>query len=93
MVEVKATADDARKGCNVSISMEGQGQAILEETLAVVQGVMDSLKDQDVLLHMLALKIIADEPSILLGQDEHEGKIKAGLAKLMSKGILKKGVN
>lgn len=93
MVEVKATADDERGGCEVAISMKGTGNELIEETLALIQGVMGGLKDKDIILHLLAIRTIADHPEILLGEDESKEKMGMKLAEAMSKNILKKGVN
>ena len=70
MVKVEARANNERKGCNVSISMEGNGKDLIEETLAVIQGVMGSLKEQDRILHMLALQAIAENSEILIGEED-----------------------
>lgn len=70
MVKVEATANDEKKGCNVSISMEGNGKDLIEETLAVIQGVMGSLKAQGKILHMIALQAIAENSEILIGEED-----------------------
>ena len=74
MVKAEAKVNNERHGCNVSISMEGNGKDLIEETLAIIQGVMGSLKDEDRILHMLALQAIADNSEILLGEDEDIAK-------------------
>lgn len=45
MVKAEATANNEKKGCEVSISMKGHGKDLIEETLALIQGVMGSLKE------------------------------------------------
>lgn len=70
MVKVEARANDEKKGCNVSISMEGNGKDLIEETLAVIQGVMGSLKAQGKILHMIALQAIAENSEILIGEED-----------------------
>ena len=70
MIEARAKADSNRNGCEVSVSMEGHGVEIIEEALALIQCVMGGLKDQSIALHMLALQMIADEPTILLGEEK-----------------------
>lgn len=74
MVKVEARANDEKKGCNVSISMEGNGKDLIEETLAVIQGVMGSLKAQGKILHMIALQAIAENSEILIGEEEDIAK-------------------
>lgn len=93
MVSAKATADDKRRGCEVSISMEGNGHKLVEEILALIQGVMGSLKEQDLILHLLVLQTIADHSEILLGEEMSDERLKVELAKAMSGSILEKGVN
>ena len=90
MVEAKATANNDKGGCNVSISMEGHGQEIIEETLAVIQGVMGSLKEQSIMLHMLALKAIADNSEILLGEED---KIAKEFERFVATTKFREGVN
>ncbi len=74
MVKAEATANNEKKGCNVSISMQGNGKDLIEETLALIQGVMGSLKEQDRILHMLAIQAIAENSEILLGEEEDIAK-------------------
>ena len=45
MVKAEATANEKKNGCNVSISMQGHGKDLIEEILALIQGVMGSLKE------------------------------------------------
>lgn len=74
MVKAEATANNEKGGCEVSISMKGHGKDLIEETLALIQGVMGSLKKQDRILHMLVLQAIAENSEILLGKEEDIAK-------------------
>lgn len=74
MVKVEARANNERKGCNVSISMEGNGEDLINETLALIQGVMGSLKEQGKILHMIALQATAENSKILIGEKEDIAK-------------------
>lgn len=74
MVKAEAIANNEQGGCNVSISMQGHGKDLIEETLALIQGVMGSLKGEDRILHMLALQAIAENSEILLGEEEDIAK-------------------
>lgn len=74
MVKAEATANNEKKGCEVSISMQGHGQDLINETLALIQGVMGSLKEQGRMLHMLALQAIAEHSEILIGEEEDIAK-------------------
>lgn len=93
MVKAEATADSNKGGCNVSISIEGHGHEILEETLALIQGVMGSLKDQSVLLHLAAVKAIADHSEILLGKDADEDDKAKDFERLVATAKFREGVN
>lgn len=72
MIEVKAIQNDERKGTEVSISIDGSNRDLFEESIAIVQAVMGSIKEADILLHTLLLKTLADNPHILLGEDVEE---------------------
>lgn len=74
MVKVEARANDEKQGCNVSISMEGNGKELVEETLAVIQGVMGSLKEQDALLHLLAVEMMIENREILTGEESNKAE-------------------
>lgn len=74
MVKVEARANDEKQGCNVSISMEGNGKELVEETLAVIQGVMGSLKEQDALLHLLAVEMMIENIEILTGEESNKAE-------------------
>lgn len=74
MVKAEATANNEKGGCEVSISMQGHGKDLIEETLALIQGVMGSLKEQDRTLHMLALQAIAENSEILIGEEKDIAK-------------------
>lgn len=74
MVKAEATVNKEKNGCNVSISIDGHGEDLINETLALIQGVMGSLKEQDRILHMLALQTIAEHSEILLGEEEDIAK-------------------
>lgn len=74
MVKAEATANNEKGGCEVSISMQGHGKDLIEETLALIQGVMGSLKEQDRILHMLALQAIAENSEILIGEEKDIAK-------------------
>lgn len=92
MVKVEARANNERKGCNVSISMEGNGKDLIEETLAVIQGVMSSLKEESSMLHMLAIRAIGDEPTILFGEDKESDRAK-DFERFVATAKFREGVN
>lgn len=90
MVKVEARANNERKGCNVSISMEGNGEDLINETLAVIQGVMGSLKEQGKILHMIAFQAIAENSEILIGEKEDIAK---EFERLIATAKFREGVN
>lgn len=93
MIEVKANTTDHRT--EVKAKVEADFFEYGAEVLAIIQSLMGALKKDDIRLHAAVLKAIADEPKILLGEDTpaDEAKAELDLAKLMSKAIIKKGVN
>lgn len=93
MVEAKAIADNEKGGCNVSISIEGHEHEILEETLALVQGVMGSLKDQSFVLHLAAIKAIADNSEILFGEEVSEEDVAKDFERLVATAKFREGIN
>lgn len=94
MIEIKATTFNHSTEIDVKIDAD-----LLEygaEALAIVHSLMGALKRDNEVLHAAVVKAIADEPKILLGEDisvKSEPDVGATLAKMMSKNILKKGVN
>lgn len=95
MIEVKAETTDHRTEVGVKVDAD-----LIEygaEVLAIIQSLMGALRNDDIRLHAAVLKAIEDEPKILLGEDtptdEAKAKVELDLAKLMSKAIIKKGVN
>ena len=90
MVKVESIANEEKKGCNVSISMSGNSKELVEETLAAIQGVMGSLKEQDALLHLLAIRAIAENREILLGE---EGDIAEDFERFVATTKFREGIN
>ena len=89
MIEVKAKVDEEQNGTNLTLSVEGTGKDILIETLSIIQGLMGDLKNNSEELHLIAVKIIADNPSILLGEIEES----ISLPRAMEHVTIKEGVN
>lgn len=74
MVKIKAQSDGDET--HVSVSVEGTGEDILNESLAAIEGLMGNLKEQSVILHSMALKVMSDDPKILLGKTTGESGAK-----------------
>lgn len=97
MINIKVTAKVDKNninGADINISNETDGTLIeiMHESLAVVRSVSGCLRKHDKWGHMMFLKALADDHSILLGEeeepDEDEQKEESVLAKMMSKAII-----
>lgn len=91
MIEVKAETieKNGEQGVQINSQVTGTGLEILNETLLIIKALMDSLKDNDPILHLAALETIAANKDILQGsKDSNEEKV---MSDLMSKGIIKEG--
>ena len=90
MISVKSTIDKERGGCELNISIEGYGDDILHESLAVIKGIMGSLKNESKQLHLLAIAAIADDPTILIGDEQDDDIVSMGAVQHVS---FKGGIN
>lgn len=94
MIEVKAETieKNGEQGVQINSQVTGTGLEILNETLLIIKALMDSLKDNDPILHSAALEAIADHRDILCG-DEAEDKERAAkaMSEIMSKAIIGEG--
>lgn len=91
MIEVKAETieKNGEQGVQINSQVTGTGLEILNETLLIIKALMDSLKDNDPILHLAALETIAANKDILQGsKDSNEEKV---MSDLMSKGIIREG--
>ena len=99
MIEVKASTENHKTEINLKVDAD-----LVEygaEVLAIIHSLMGALKRDDIRLHTAVLKAMAEDHSILFGDDdstflgEYEEKDDKALklAEAMSRGILKKGVN
>lgn len=91
MIEIKANVNEEKRGCEVSLSIEGYGNDILHEALAIIQGVMGGLKDQSFALHLVALKAISENPWILTGSEEND--VADDFEKFVATSKLREGVH
>lgn len=94
MIEVKAATveENGEKGVRVEAQTEGSGLEIVNETLILIKALMGNLKKEAPLLHLMAVKSIADNRDILCG-DEVEDKERAAkaMSEIMSKAIIREG--
>ena len=99
MIEVKASTENHRT--EVDVKVDAPSIEYGAEVLAIIHSLMGSLKRDDIRLHTAVLKAMAEDHSILFGDDdgtllgEYEEKDDKALAlaEAMSRCILKKGVN
>lgn len=94
MIEIKATTENHATEVDVKVDAD-----LIEygaEVLAIIESLMGALKRDDARLHTAVLMAMNDNPRILFGEEvsvESEPDMGATLARLMSKSIIKKGVN
>lgn len=72
MVEVKAIADNVRNGTSVQVKYDGTGFDVIQETVALIRGLMGDLRKNAPSLHAAIITEIALDSSIILGEDEDE---------------------
>ena len=72
MVEVKATADNVRNGTSVKVKYDGTGFDVIQETVALIRGLMGDLRKNAPNLHAAIITELALDPSVLLGEDEDD---------------------
>lgn len=95
MIEVKAQTEvrDGESGVSVTTQLNGAFDDIAAEILAIIENLMRGIKNESPLLHMLILQTIAENTEILGGGNDDEFDAEAEMARAMSKGILKGGMN
>lgn len=96
MIEVKATAEilsDDGDEANVGVKCEfnGTGNELIHEAIGVIRTVCGHLKETSPVLHAMLIQQIAKDSTVLLGKEDD--RVKAELASLMSRNVIKKGVN
>lgn len=99
MIEVKAESvtKDGEKGVQLTCSLEGAGDEIVNEALISIRAIIGGVKEESLVLYTMLIAAMAEDQSILRGErgeDKEEDEAMLGLAEAMSRGIiLKKGVN
>lgn len=69
MIEVKAITDKGSKSTNVETAVNANGIEYITEVISIIESLMRGLKNNDIHLHALVLKVLVDYPHILLGDD------------------------
>lgn len=92
MIEIKATtnAENGSTGCEINVN--ANGLEYMAEIISIVESLMKGLKENDAFLHATVIKIFAEHPHILLGEDEESDKAKE-FERLVATAKFKEGVN
>ena len=75
MVEVKATTDE-NKLTHTEVNIEADDITYMSEVTAIIESLMRGLRETDTLLHAAVLKVISENPHILLGVKEESDRAK-----------------
>ncbi len=98
MIEIKAESvtKDGERGVQLTCSLEGTGREIVNEALISIRAIIAGVRNEDEALYAMMMLTILHDKSVLRGEmdgDERKDEAALGLADLMSKAIIKKGVN
>ena len=75
MIEVRATTNkDKSIGCEVNV--DANDIEYMAEVTAIIESLMRGLRETDTLLHIAVLKVISENPHILLGVTENSDRAK-----------------
>lgn len=75
MVEVKAITDENQL-THTEVSIEADNIEYMAEVTAIIESLMRGLRETDTLLHAAVLKVISENPHILLGVTENSDRAK-----------------
>lgn len=95
-VTAESVTKDGEKGVQLTCSLEGTGEEIVNEALISIRAIIAGVKEESLGLYSMMIAAMAEDQSILRGErgeDKEEDEAMLGLAEAMSRGILKKGVN
>lgn len=92
MIEIKANTnkDDHSIGCEVNVN--ANGIEYMAEAISIIESLMKGLRRDDMYLHATVLKVLADHPYILLGEDEESDKAK-DFERFVATAKFREGVN
>lgn len=92
MIEIKTTTNKDNMTTGTSISVNADGLEYMAEVISIIESLMKGLRENDIYMHATVLKIIADHPHILLGEDEESDKAK-DFERFVATAKFKEGVN
>lgn len=78
MIKIEATAGkkhDNQEGTEIFFQCHGEAYSIIEESIAIIQTIMNNLKEKDGMLHLLVLDRIQKNPEILTCQNTDKVKV------------------
>ena len=75
MVEVKAKTDEQGL-THTEVNIEADDITYMSEVTAIIESLMRGLRETDTLLHTAVLKVISENPHILLGVTENSDRAK-----------------
>ena len=73
MIEVRATTNED-KSVSCEVHVDANGIEYMAEVTAIIESLMKAMKRDDIYLHATVIKMLADHPHILLGEDEDSNK-------------------
>ncbi len=76
MIEIKAETNTKDKSIGCEINVNANGIEYMAEAISIIESLMKGLRGDDIYLHATVLKVLADHPHILLGEDEESDKAK-----------------
>lgn len=91
MIEVKATTNED-KSISCAVNVDANGIEYMAEVTAIIESLMKAMKRDDIYLHATVIKMLADHPHILLGEDEDSDKA-AEFERFVATTKFREGVN
>lgn len=90
MIEVRATTNKD-KSISCEVNVDANGIEYMAEVTAIIESLMKAMRRDDKFLHTTVLKVLADYPHILLGEDEDSDKA-AEFERLVATAKFREGV-
>lgn len=75
MIEVKATTDE-NDLTHTEVTIEADDVEYMAEVTAIIESLMRGMREANTLLHTMVLKVISENPHILLGVNENSDRAK-----------------
>lgn len=74
MIEIKANTNKEEHTIGCEVNVDANGIEYMAEIVSIIESLMKGLRRDDMYLHAAVLKVLADHPHILLGEDEESDK-------------------